>query len=125
MPEWHILYNSAFGSCSKIFNCPISTPVESYYLETATKPIRFVLMGRRLMYLWNILQKSDKELVRQVYKSQTQFSVKNDWVLQVKDDLIKCNIELLDDEIASMKKEKFKKLVNSRIEYLSIEYFAS
>ena len=41
------------------FDCTISTPVESYYLETSELPVRFILMGRRLMYLWTILHKSD------------------------------------------------------------------
>ena len=66
----------------RVFDCPISTPIESYYLETSTVPIRFILMGRRLMYLWTILHKSENELVRKVFNTQTKFPAKNDWVLQ-------------------------------------------
>ena len=71
----------------RVFDCPISTPVESYYLETSELPVRFILMGRRLMYLWTILHKSDSKLDRKVFDTQKQFPVKNDWVLQVKSDL--------------------------------------
>ena len=106
----------------RVFDCPISTPVESYYLETSTVPVRFILIGWRLMYLWTILHKSDKELVRKVFDSQKLFPVKNDWVLQIKEDLVKCKIELTDDEIGGMRKEKFRKIVNKSIHQLSEEY---
>ena len=108
----------------RVFDCPISTPIESYYLETSTLSIRFILIGRRLMYLWTILQKSDKELARQVYKSQKLFPVKNDWFLQVKDDLKKCNIDFSDEEISKMKKEKFKSIVMKSLRQLSEEYLS-
>ena len=34
----------------KVFASVISTPVESYYIETHTLLIRHIIMGRRLMY---------------------------------------------------------------------------
>ena len=52
-------------------------------------------MGRRLMYLWDILHKNDSELVHKVFESQKRFAVKNDWVLQIKSDLEECKINLL------------------------------
>ena len=62
----------------RVFDCPVSTPIESFYLETSTIPIRFILMGRRLIYLWTLLQKSEKELAKQVYNTQKLFPVKKD-----------------------------------------------
>ena len=50
----------------RVFDCPVSTPIESYYLKTSSLPVSFILMGRRLMYLWTILHKNDSELVRKV-----------------------------------------------------------
>ena len=106
----------------RVFDCPISTPIESYYLETSTIPVRFVLIGRRLMYLWTLLQKSDKELARKVFETQKRFPVKNDWVLQIKEDLLMCKIQLTENEIGCMKKEKFRKIVKTSIQQLSVEY---
>ena len=40
----------------KVFGAPISTPIESFFIETNTIPIRYILMGRRLMYYWNLMQ---------------------------------------------------------------------
>jgi hypothetical protein len=59
-----------------------------------------------------------------VYNSQKLFPVKNDWVVQVQDDLKKCNIDLTDEEISQMKKEKFKCIVMKSIRQLSEEYLA-
>ena len=79
-------------------------------------------MGRRLMYLWTILQKSEKELVRKVYNTQKLFPVKNDWVIQIQDDLLQCKIDMSDEEISKMKKSKFQKMVKLSIQQLSGEY---
>ena len=106
----------------RVFDCPVSTPIESFYLETSTIPIRFILMGRRLMYLWTLLQKSEKELAKQVYNTQKLFPVKKDWILQVQEDMEKCQIVLTDEEISKLKKEAFKKIVNESIQKLSADY---
>ena len=53
----------------KIFNSPVSTPIESFYLETNTMPLRFIIMGRRLLYYWTIINKPYDELVKHVLKT--------------------------------------------------------
>ena len=60
------------------------------------------------MYFWCILNKPESELVKQVYLAQKIAPFQNDWVLQIKDDLELCDIDLTESEIANMKKEKFK-----------------
>ena len=47
----------------RLFEVEQGTPIESYYLETSTWPLRFILMGRKLMFYWTILNKSESELV--------------------------------------------------------------
>ena len=44
----------------RIFQCPISTPVESYYIEADVIPLRFVIMWRRIMY-YNTFDIATKE----------------------------------------------------------------
>ena len=56
-----------------IFECPQGTPLEAFFLETSTIPFRFILQGRRLMYLWTLLKKPKTELARQVYEAQKPF----------------------------------------------------
>ena len=99
----------------KLFNSVSTTAVEAYYLETGTLPLRFYISARRLMFLWNILQKPESELVNQVYNAQKLSPVENDWFLQVQDDLRMFQINLSDDEIKSLKKEKFKHIVKKSV----------
>ena len=84
-------------------------------METNTLPLRFVIIARRLMFYWDILQKPALELVNQVFKAQTLSPVRNDWCLKVDEDLKYCNIELSEREISSMKKNNFKTLVTEKI----------
>ena len=70
-----------------IFNTPQGTPLEAFFLETSTLPLRFILQGRRLMYLWTILKKPRTELAREVYEAQKLFKTKGSWVEQVAEDL--------------------------------------
>ena len=99
----------------KMFNSVATTPIEAYYLETGTLPIRFHISERRLMFLWTILEKSDTELVKQVYNAQKLQPVKNDWYLQIQQDLKDFNINLSEDDIKSLKRERFEMLVEKSV----------
>ena len=74
------------------------------------------------MFLWDILHKNENELVRKVFNSQKAFSVKNDWVIQVQQDLNECNIDLSNDEISKMKRLTFKKIVKEKLQSLAAQY---
>ena len=106
----------------KILNCPISTPTEALHLETATMPLRFVIIGRRLLYYWNILRKPDTELVKQVLLTQQLSPVKNDWCTTIAEDLRLLDIDFTQETISSMKKGTFKKLISSKIREASNKF---
>ena len=57
-----------------------------------------------------------------MFDTLKQFSVKDYWVLQVKEDLTKCKIKLTEKEIACMKQEKFRKMVDKSIQQPSDEF---
>ena len=99
----------------KIFNAPVSTPTESFYIETNTLPLRFIIIGRRLLYYWTILNKSDNELVKQVFKTQQLSPVKNDWCEAVKLDMKFLDIDIMENDIIGMKKSKFKSLIKRKL----------
>ena len=77
-----------------LFQSGSGTPIESFHLATHTMPLRFIIIGRRLMFYWSILQKSESELVRKFLTAQELNPVKNDLCLQFKDDLNTCEITL-------------------------------
>ena len=106
----------------KVFNCVSSTAIEAYYLEANILPFRHIIIARRLMYYWTILQKSESELVRQVLETQQLAPVRNDWCLQIDEDLKLCDIQLTKEEISNMKKNKFKKLVSQQVTSIARDY---
>ena len=83
--------------------------------ETSIVPLRFLLRGRRIIYYWTLLQKGKEELVKQVFEAMREFSVKSNWYSQVKEDLITYDIQLSEEEISTISKFQFKKLVDSKI----------
>ena len=60
--------------------------------------------------------------MKQVYKTQQLFPVKNDWSLTVKEDLADLKIHHSEDEIMKMKKNAFKSLVSEKIRAASTKY---
>ena len=76
-----------------VFQSPCTTPTVTYYLETGAIRIKYLLKGRRIMYLWTILQKSEDELVRKVYNAQKQFRIQDDWIEDIEEDLDDFGIE--------------------------------
>ena len=109
----------------KLFQSGSATPIESFHLATHTMPLRFIIIGRQLMFYWSILQKSESELVRKFLTAQELNPVKNDLCLQFKDDLNTCEITLSSTEISKMKKWRFKKLVYTQLREVSREYLLS
>ena len=67
-------------------------------------------------------QKDETELVKKVFNSQKNFSVKNDWVLQVQSDLDECDVQLSETEISKMKRCSFTKLINEQINQIAAQY---
>ena len=67
----------------KLFGAEAGTPIESFYIETSTLPLKFILMGRRLMYYHTLIHKSESELVKRVYTAQRNFPSRNDWHSQI------------------------------------------
>ena len=99
----------------KLFNVPFSTPTESFYLETNELPLRFIIIGRRLLYYWTILNKPDNELVKQVFRTQQLSPVRNDWCETIKLDMKSINFDIMENDIIGMKKSKFKSLLKNKI----------
>ena len=105
-----------------MFKAEMGTPVESLFIETATIPLRFVLQGRRIMYYWTILKKEETELVKRVFIAMKEFRTKGDWLTQVENDLQSCDIQLMEEEIKAMSRNKFKTLVKKKIRERSMLY---
>ena len=63
------------------------------------------------MYLHHILSPKEDELIKKFYKAQKSQPSKNDWVKTVQDDFKNLSVDLSEEDISKMKKNKFKKIV--------------
>ena len=91
------------------------TPVELLYLETGTIPIRFVLMSRRLNFLWYLLNQDKRSLLSQFFHAQCDSPTRGDWVSSVKQDLKDLELDMDFDQIEACTKEAFKEKVKKNI----------
>ena len=78
----------------KILSAHSKTPRELLYLETGNIPIRFIIMARRLNFLWYILNEEEDSLIRRFLEAQLDSPVKGDWVNTVREDLEELKIDL-------------------------------
>ena len=109
----------------QLFKIGAGTPIESFFLATNTLPIRHIIIGRRLMFLWTILQKSESDLTRKCLSAQQLNPVRNDLATTFQNDLEMCGITLGMTEISNMKKATFRRLVNTQIKELAREYLVN
>ena len=65
---------------------------QAFFLETNAIPLQFTLIGRRLMYYWTLINKSDNELVKQIFETQKLYRCKDDWINVIEENLIFCEI---------------------------------
>ena len=99
----------------KLFTSPLTTPYESFFIETSSIPLRFTIMGRKFMYLWTLLRKPNDELVSRVFHAQNDIEISNSWVSKIKKDLREYDIFLSFQDIQNHSKSEFKSLVSSKI----------
>ena len=120
--QLEILENIDLMFIRKLLNGHSKTAKEALYLETGLIPIRFVCIKRRIMYLHHILNRPESEIIRRVYEVQKNIPTKNDWFGIVQENMKDLEIELSDEEISEMSKQKFKTIVTTAVEKAAINY---
>ena len=106
----------------KVMKTNVKTAKESLFLESGCLPIRFVIAKRILMFLWNILKRDKKEMIRKVYEVQKVHGMKDDWAETVRMDILEYDINLSDEIISKMSKNMFKNLVDKAVKQKATEY---
>ena len=106
----------------KTFNAHSKTPIELLYLESGNVPIRFILMSRRVNFLWYILHEKKNSLLYRFFQAQCQNPVKSDWINTVKSDLTALNIQLNFNQIENTSKTCFKNMVKEKVKIKALSY---
>ena len=77
-------------------------------------PLEYIIQCRQIMFLkYNVSQEAS-ELIKKILLAQVESPLKNNWWLDVKSDLASFNINMCLEEIKSMEKESFAKLVKEK-----------
>ena len=97
-------------------------PIEALYLETASIPIKYILVSRRILYLYNILQKNENEMLRKVYETQKSNTSQGDYCELVSRDKENLGITQSDREISVMKRATFKNFVKTKTKEAAFKY---
>jgi hypothetical protein len=114
-----VLENIALSLLKKVLNAQSMTAKDAFFLEAGLMPIKYVISKRRLIYLWNILHREDKELLKRFYLAQQVVKTKNEWAELVERDKSEMVINLSDSERAKLKESKLKSIVEKALEYLN------
>ena len=105
-----------------ILECPVTTPKEMLYLELNCLPIRYILMKRRLNFLYYILVQKKTSLMYTFFQAQLNDSSKGDWSLTVQEDLNHLGIHSPINELTKIPESAYIKMINDRIERESWKY---
>ena len=104
------------------FELHSKAPKELVYLETATVPIRFLIMKKRILYLNYLLNEDVNSLVYKFLKAQLTKNLPGDWVNLVDKDIKELDISLSYEDIKNTNKKELSEFLNEKIENKALEY---
>ena len=84
-------------------------------------PISKIIQQRRLLYLHHILNQEEDSLLNKILRAQIKKPVRNDWIKLAYKDLEHLEITLTLEEIKSMSKGKFSKIVQQKVDSKAFE----
>ena len=91
------------------------TPLEHLYLETGALPVKYIIMSRRLIYLKEIIDRPDNEIINKVYKCQRAKPDPEDWCNSIDQDLKDIELQISDETTKSMSALDYKKLIKTSV----------
>lgn len=109
----------------RILSAHSKTPLELLYLETGNIPIRFIIMARRLNFLWYILNEEEDLLIRRCLEAQMDHPSRGNWVKTVTEDMKDLEINLdkpTIDQIEGTDKLTFKQIIKSKVQRKAFEH---
>ena len=109
----------------QIFECKRTVPIESLYIESSITPIKFILISRRLMFYWTILNKPKSELVRQTLDAMTEFPLDTDWLSLVRNDLSFLGIDNSEEYLKMATKTEMKQIIRDSIKSKKNEHLSN
>ena len=91
------------------------------YLELGVLPIEYEIHRRQILFLHHVMNLSEDDPVKKVWRNQTVLPDHDNWWTNVKLLMDKYSINLSEEEITSMSKETFKQKVRKNINSYAFE----
>ena len=91
----------------KVLSASVSAPLESLHLELGTTPLKYILKGRRIMFLHYLVSQKEEEMLSKFFHVQWKNPVRHDWTETVKSDLHELGLNFGLSQIKEFKKEQF------------------
>ena len=91
-------------------------------MESGHIPARFAIRKARLLFLKSILEEKSESVIQRFFNLQLQNPTKGDWASICQQDLKELEINFSMQEIKSITKYKFTKLIKKAIQVKALEY---
>ena len=98
----------------RMFHAPSSSSTPLTYLETGILPIEFEINIKQLCFLHHILTLPSDDPVHHTYMQQLMYQAPN-WGNEIKHLRKKYDLQETDEEVASLSKEEWKRLVKRKV----------
>ena len=109
----------------QMFKTTKGCPLSQLYLEAGHAPARFEVKKIRLLFLQNILHENPESQINRFLKLQYENPTKGDWASSCVQDLKDLDIDISLEEIKTLPKTHFCKLLKKSIQVKALEYLLS
>ena len=114
----YYMLRQAWETSSKTSSCLIM-------LDMGLLPLRYMIKMKRLGYLHCLISKDDSSLVKQVFRKQVIDPIRGDFINDIYNDLKELQTNLSFEQIFSLSKSSFKKLVSNACRAAAFHFIIS
>ena len=112
------------GFLRKLFQTTTGCPISQLYLESGHTPARFAIKKGRLLFLKTILEEKEESTIHRFLMLQFKNPTKGDWASSCIQDLKDLGMNLSLNEIKSLSKYTYSKLIKKSIQNKALEYLS-
>ena len=106
----------------KVMKTTKGCPITNLYLELGQIPARYEIIKMRLLFLKYILEQPKESNLRKMLSLQLEKPSPGDWANTCLKDLKNINLQLTLEEIRTMSKKNYLKLLKEKIKTTSLQY---
>ena len=110
------------GFLRELFKTGRCCPISQLYAEVGLIPARYEIIKIRLLYLKEILIQKEDSMIFRMFQLQLKQRKRGDWASTCLKNLKELEIEMSLEQIKTMKKSKFKTLLDEKIAPVALTY---